>query len=80
MAKVDFKLNGSGVRELLRSKEMQDICKSYADKAQQSLGDGYEVTIHVGENRCNAMVSAESFAAKRENLKENTIIKAVFGT
>lgn len=75
-----FKLNGSGVRELLRSKEMLDICKSYADKAQQSLGDGYEVTTHVGSNRCNAMVSAESFAAKRENLKENTIIKAVFGT
>ena len=81
MAK-DFKfvLNRSGVRDLLRSQEMMDVCKSYADKAQQSLGDGYEVTTHVGSNRVNAMVSAESYAAKRENLKENTIIKAVFGT
>lgn len=80
MAKVKFVLNRSGVREILRSKEMMDICKEYADKAQQSLGDGYEVTTHTGTNRVNAMIAAESYAAKRENLKENTIIKAVFGT
>lgn len=80
MAKVKFVLNRSGVRDLLRSKEMMDICKEYADKAQQSLGDGYEVTTHTGANRVNAMVAAESYAAKRENLKENTILKAVFGT
>lgn len=80
MAKLKFVLNRSGVRDLLRSQEMMSICKEYADKAQQSLGDGYEVTTHTGTNRVNAMVAAESYAAKRENLKENTIIKAVFGT
>lgn len=80
MGKVKFELNRSGVREILRSPEMMDVCKGYADKAQQTLGDGYEVTTHTGPNRVNAMISAESYAAKRENLTENTILKAVFGT
>ena len=80
MANVKFELNSNGVRELLRSPEMMNICLDYAQKAQQSLGDGYEVTTHTGKTRVNAMVSAESYAAKRENLKDNTILKAVFGT
>lgn len=79
MANVKFVLNREGVRELLRSPEMMEVCKSYADRAQQSLGDGYEVTTHTGSNRVNAMISAESGQAKRENLEDNTILKAVFG-
>lgn len=79
MAKVKFELNRAGVRELLRSKEMMDICSEYANDAVGRLGNGYEVTTHTGVNRVNAQVSAETFAAKRDNLKNNSIIKAVFG-
>lgn len=79
MAKVKFELNREGVRELLRSKEMMDVCSEYAQSALGRLGDGYEMSTHTGANRVNAEVSAESFAAKRENLKSNTILKAVFG-
>lgn len=79
MAKVKFELNRDGVRELLRSKEMMDICSEYANNALGRLGDGYEVTTHTGANRVNAEVAAQSFSAKRENLKSNTILKAVFG-
>ena len=79
MAKVKFVLNQSGVRELLKSQEMMDICQKYANNALARLGDGYEVTTHTGKNRVNAEVAAQSFAAKRENLKSNTILKAVFG-
>lgn len=79
MAKVKFELNRAGVRELLRSKEMMDICSEYANNAVGRLGNGYEVTTHTGVNRVNAQVSAETFAAKRDNLKNNSIIKAVFG-
>lgn len=80
MANMKFELNREGVRELLKSKEMMDICEGYANNALSKLGDGYQVTTHTGTNRVNAEVSAESNAAKRENLKENTIIKAVFGS
>lgn len=80
MAKVKFELNGAGVRELMQSDEMVEILREHANRAQQSLGAGYEVSTQVGKTRANASVYAESFAAKRENLKSNTIIKAVFGT
>jgi hypothetical protein len=79
MAKVKFVLNWQGVRELMKSKEMMDICSEYANNALARLGDGYEVNTYSGENRVNAEVYAQSFAAKRENLKSNTILKAVFG-
>lgn len=79
MAKVKVELNRQGVRELMKSKEMMDICSEYANNALARLGDGYEVNTYSGENRVNAEVYAQSFAAKRENLKSNTILKAVFG-
>lgn len=79
MAKVKFVLNRQGVRELMKSKEMMDICSEYANNALARLGDGYEVNTYSGENRVNAEVYAQSFTAKRENLKSNTILKAVFG-
>lgn len=80
MAKVRFELNREGVRELLRSKEMMDVCQEYANNALGKLGDGYEVTTHTGSNRVNAQVAAVTYEAKKENLSDNTIIKAVFGS
>lgn len=79
-AKVRFELNREGVRDLLRSKEMMDVCQEYANNALGKLGDGYEVTTHTGTNRVNAQVAAVTYAAKKENLSDNTIIKAVFGS
>lgn len=80
MAKVRFELNREGVRDLLRSKEMMDVCQEYANNALGKLGDGYEVTTHTGTNRVNAQVAAVTYEAKKENLSDNTIIKAVFGS
>lgn len=79
MAKVDFKLNREGVRQLLKSHEMQSICLEYANSALGRLGPGYEVSTHSGRNRVNAEVKAETFAARRDNLKNNSILKAVRG-
>lgn len=80
MAKVRFELNREGVRDLLRSKEMMNVCQEYANNALGKLGDGYEVTTHTGTNRVNAQVAAVTYEAKKENLSDNTIIKAVFGS
>ena len=77
MSKLKVTLNKDGVRQLLRSDEMMDVCQSYASAAVASLGDGYETSTHVGENRVNSEVAAVSFKARRENLKNNTILKAV---
>lgn len=79
MSKVKVVLNRSGVRALMQSKEMQKICTDHANKARSKLGSGYEVTSMVGKTRCNAEIAAISQAARKENSKNNTIMKAVGG-
>ena len=77
MSNFVFKLNRAGVRELLKSSEMQGILKEHATTIKNRAGDGYEQDIHVGRNRANAMVKAETFKARKDNSKNNTLLKAV---
>lgn len=77
MAKYKFELNRSGVRELLRSDEMKSMLKAKADAAAQSCGDGYESGSYVMSTRAVARVSAATIEAKQDNLKNNTILKAL---
>ena len=67
MSKVKFKLNRAGVRELMKSQEMLDICTEYATDIRNRAGDGYEVSQYKGKNRANASV----FAATKEASKDN---------
>ena len=77
MSKTKFKMNTSGVRELLQGAEMQTVLSGYASAIRDRCGNGYEQDIHVGKTRANAMVWPESCQAKRENKKNNPILKAV---
>ena len=77
MSKMQFKLNRKGVADLMKSAEMQEVLNGYATNIRNRCGDGYEQDIHVGKNRANAMVSATTYQAKADNLKNNTILKAV---
>ena len=77
MSKFRFELNQAGVRALMQSPEMQSILKDKAGNAVNRLGSGYDSDIFVGKNRANAMVYADSFKARLENSRENTILKAV---
>lgn len=77
MAKARMVLNRAGVRELLRSQAMMDICEKHARDARARLGDGYTVTTRRGKNRVNASIAAQSSAARRENAQSNTILKAL---
>jgi len=79
MSKVKIVLNREGVRELLKSSEMKSICEEHANAALNKLGNGYEVTTMTGKNRVNASICAVSDEAKRENLKNNTVLKALGG-
>ncbi|HFI0042628.1 TPA: hypothetical protein ACGO8N_001180 [Streptococcus suis] len=77
MSNMRFKLNRAGVRELLKSPEMQAALTDKANGIRNRAGDGYESDIFVGKTRANAMVYAHSFTAKRDNKKNNTLLKAV---
>ncbi|HEM2777305.1 TPA: hypothetical protein ACGOSD_001394 [Streptococcus suis] len=77
MSKMRFKLNRAGVRELLKSPEMQAVLTDKANGIRNRAGDGYASDIYVGKTRANAMVYADSIKAKRDNKKNNTLLKAV---
>ena len=77
MAKTKFKLNQSGIGQLLKSSQMQGVLTDKATAIRNRCGDGYVQDIFVGKTRANAMVSAKSYKAKRDNLKNNTILKVV---
>lgn len=77
MSNVTIKLRSEGVRELLRSPEMLEVCRQYAEDMGSKLGSGYEVSTYTGTNRVNASVHAVSSAAKQDNLDNNTMLKAV---
>lgn len=79
MSKEKFQLNRKGVAELMKSKEMQGILTEYASGVKNRCGDGYTQDIYIGKNRANAMVSAETREALSDNIKNNTILKAVRG-
>lgn len=72
-----FRLNQNGVANLMKSAEMQQVLKNHATQIKNRCGEGYEQDVFVGKNRANAMVSAETFQARRDNMKNNTILKAV---
>lgn len=79
MAKAKIELNSAGVRALLKSQEMMDLVSGIAYSAQNRLTSGYEVSTHVGKNRVNARVETKTYLARRDNLNNNSLLKAVGG-
>lgn len=77
MSKAKIVLNRQGVAALLKSPEMMNICQEHANATVASLGEGYEVTTHVGKNRVNAEVAAVTYKARRDNMENNSILKAL---
>ena len=76
MSKVRFELNRAGVRELLKSQEAMNVCKTYATAIQSRAGDGYEVDTYIGRTRANASVYAATYKARKDNYENNTLLKA----
>lgn len=78
MAKVRIELNEAGVRdELLKSPQIQAVCMGYANRIQAKCGAGYSINTHTGPNRVNVMVYAETKEAIKDNLENNTLLKAL---
>ena len=72
-----FKLNREGIRSLLRSPGMAQILESRAKNIQNRCGDGYGVNVYTGRNRVNVSVQAKNKKATKDNVKNNTLLKAV---
>lgn len=76
-----FKHNPQGYFELMKSEEMQNILNEYGNKVmnnlEPTLTKTYEMQTVVGRTRSNVTVRATSIHAKRDNLKHNTLLKAL---
>lgn len=77
MSKLTIELNSSGVRELLRSAEMESFVEEKAKMIAMRCGEGYSTDTYRGKGRVNASIFAESSEAYRDNLDNNTLLKAV---
>lgn len=77
MANIQVELNSDGVRELLRSQEIMAECRAHAQAIASRAGDGYTVSTYTGVNRVNASVMAATPEAIKDNIKNNTLLKAV---
>lgn len=77
MGKLRVELNRAGVRALLRSEEMMAMLQKTANAAADRCGAGYETGSYRMPTRAVARVSAVTAAARRDNLKNNTIRKAL---
>lgn len=77
MANVLIKLNDDGIREILKSDEVMSELRSHAQKVLNSAGDGYAISEYKGKTRGNVSVYANTKEAYKDNLENNTLLKAV---
>lgn len=78
MAKqVEIELNSAGIQEMLKSQEMQAMLSERAAAIAARAGSGYATSIYVGKTRANASVFPDDDDAARDNMKNNTLLKAV---
>lgn len=75
MSKLKIELNSSGIRELLRSAEIQGELQRQAEKFRARLGDKFETDAYIGQGRANVSVFTTDPDAIRENEQTNSILK-----
>lgn len=79
MQKVRIELSDSGIRALLKSKEMSDHCAKIAHDTAQRAGDGYTTDTKQMSTRVIASVFTDTNEAYYDNLENNTLLKAIGG-
>lgn len=80
---VKIELNHKGVEELLMSEGMEGVLSKLGGDIANRAGSGYASEIVTSKDtrgsgsRKKCIIRAESSEAKRDNLKNNTLLKAV---
>ena len=74
---IKVELNHTAVGELLKSSEMQELIKSYADEIAKRAGEGYASDTYNAGSRVIASAYTETEEAMEDNLENNTLLKAM---
>lgn len=75
--KVEFVIHKNGVKELLKSQEMQDMLTTKAAGIAARAGDGFTSGVRVGADRARAYVLPETYVARRRQAKHHLLERAV---
>ena len=70
-------INDAGLQALMKSPEMDSFLKENAARIAGACGKGYDYNALMGRKRATARVFTETRAAARDNMQNNTILKAV---
>ena len=73
-SKIKFELDRKGVGELLHSSEMSEVLMEYAQQVGANAGEGY-----IAKQMPTRVIVVEAYTdeAKEDNLRNNTLLKAV---
>lgn len=76
---VKIILDGEGIRELLKSQEIEEECRTCAEKVLEACGEhnGYKMERREYPERTGYAVYADEYPAIQDNLSNNTLVKAV---
>lgn len=77
MSRVKVKLNRAGVRELLKSPEMEALCMDKARAVKDRAGDNYEAEVRRYSERTGAAVYPANADGYYDNLKNNTLLRSL---
>lgn len=76
-SKVTFKLNSKGVRELLKSPQMQSILRERVRAIAGKAGEGYYSEVRSYKNRAVGRAYPGTSKARHDNYENNTLLKAL---
>lgn len=77
MSKVKIELLKSGIEELMKSEEIQEVLQSEANEVVGRCAGSYDVDIFVGKTRANSSIITRDSATYHKNLKDNELLKAL---
>lgn len=75
--KVEFVIHKNGVKDLLKSEEMQNMLATKAAGIAARAGDGFTSGVRVSEDRARAYVLPETYVARRRQAKHHLLERAV---
>lgn len=79
MSKIKIELNSAGIREFLRGGEVSACLETVASGVAAKCGDGYETDVYMTPGRAVSSVYTDGADAARDNIENNTLLKAVSG-
>ena len=77
MSKVRIEVNYAGVGALLHSEEVAALVGKEASTRASSLGNGYSSDVYQAGTRVIASVFTETPEAARDNMRNNSLLRAV---